>query len=170
MTKAALNFYCSSKFSPSAEMFVTVRDGGGVPDGDSVDDCGGVRRQFLSDVLSSFCSSATHQLFEGTANRMRPIFKQSLVNADLMTTVGKIIGHSILLDCQGFPYLSPACYYFMAGHPDRALSCIGADDAGERLRRVIVNVSREGRGLSTIHYQLNQPSLFKPTQRLVWIS
>ena len=33
-----------------------------------------------------------------------------------VSLVGKIVGHSIVMDCQGFPFLSPAFYYYMVGH------------------------------------------------------
>ena len=52
------------------------------------------------------------------------------------------LGHN--LDRQGFPYLSPAYYYLMAGHPDRVLGCLGSEDAGERLQRVISTVAKLG--------------------------
>ena len=98
----------------------------------------------LSEVLASFCVAGPNQLFEGPQTRMRPVFKQSLASSSVLTTVGKIIGHSIILDGKGFPYLSPAYYYLMAGHPDRALGCLGSEDAGERLQRVISTVAKLG--------------------------
>lgn len=71
---------------------------------------------------------------------MRPTLKQSSVYSGVLTTVGRMVGHSILLDGQGFPYLSPACYHYLAGHIDKAVSCLSEDDVGERIRHVVVKV------------------------------
>lgn len=40
-----------------------------------------------------------------------------------------MIGHSITLDYPGFPYLSPACYKYMIGNQDQALTLCRPDDA-----------------------------------------
>ncbi len=104
-------------------------------------DGGGVRKQFMSYVLATFRSSKTMPLFEGPADRVRPIFRQSSVSSGMLVVVGKIIGHSIVLDCQGFPFLSPACYFYMAGCVEKAIASVTVEDACERVQRVVVAVS-----------------------------
>ena len=58
----------------------------------------------------------------------------------MMTVVGKMVGHSIVMDCQGFPFFSPACYYYMAGHVDTAISVTSMVDADERIKHAISKV------------------------------
>lgn len=128
LTGVALQFYQGS-FDPRSQLFVEVI-------GSDVIDGGGVRRQFLYDVLANLSG----KLFEGQENRMRPILKQSSINSGILTAVGRMVGHSILLEGQGFPYLSPACYHYLTGHTDKALSCLSTEDVGERVRRVVTKV------------------------------
>lgn len=135
LARTALDFYKEGgSFSPKAEVRIDVTT-------EEVVDGGGVRRQFMSYVLATFRSSKTLRLFEGPADRVRPIFKQSSVLSGMLVAVGRIIGHSIVLDGQGFPFLSPACYFYMAGHVERALSLVGMEDACERVQQVARAVS-----------------------------
>ncbi len=130
MAKAALSFFQSDKFSSSAELRVEVlnRD---------VVDAGGVRRQFLAEVMAAFKSSA----FEGPPNRLRPMFKQSSISSGVLHALGKIIGQSIVLDTQGFPFLSPPCYWCVAGRMDIALAALDVQDAGDKVGKIVLNVS-----------------------------
>ena len=100
-------------------------------------DGGGVRRQFLSTVMAELRSS----LFEGPPGRLSPIFKQSSISSGALFTLGKIIGHSVILDSQGFPYLSPPCYFVMAGRWDMALKSLNVDDASYKVREAVLSVS-----------------------------
>lgn len=99
-----------------------------------------MRRQFFSDVFSYLSTSKTLRLFEGPDNRLRPVFRQSSLSSGMLTLLGKMVGHSILLDCQGFPFLSPACYYYMAGHTDTAISVTSMVDAGEHVKDAVSKV------------------------------
>ncbi len=134
LAEAAVTFYKSSKFSPRAEVCISIANQPAM-------DAGGVRRQFMSDVLSYFATSNSMQLFEGPTNRLRPIFRQSSISSGLLLLIGKMVGHSIVLDGQGFPCLSPACYYYMAGCMEKAISVISVADAGERVQQVVSRVS-----------------------------
>ena len=51
-----------------------------------------------------------------------------------------MIGHSIIQDGQGFPYLSAASYYFLAGQTDKALSLLSLEDVGEHTKQVVTKV------------------------------
>ena len=51
-----------------------------------------------------------------------------------------MVGHSIVMDMQGFPFLSPPCYYYMAGNVDLALSVTTEDDISERVKYVVSKV------------------------------
>lgn len=57
-----------------------------------------------------------------------------------MKLVGRMIGHSIILDHVGFPYLSPVCYNIMVGNCDRALLLCTPEDASERVQNVLNKV------------------------------
>lgn len=134
LAEEAIAFYKSTKFSPHAELRISIQNQPPV-------DVGGVRKQFVSDVFSFFTKSTSMQLFEGPGNRLRPIFKQTSISSGLLKLVGKMVGHNIVLDGQGFPFFSPACYFYMAGHTDRAVSVASLADAGERVQRVVSQVS-----------------------------
>lgn len=79
-------------------------------------------------------------LFDGPPNRRRPAFRISNLAAGMMKILGRAIGHSILLDHQGFPFLSSTCYSYMAGDYDQALLLCTPEDASERVQRVLKEV------------------------------
>ena len=54
-----------------------------------------------------------------------------------------MIAHSLLLDGQGFPYLSEYCYYYIqyiAGCYDQAVTCVTVDDVGVNVKSLIEKV------------------------------
>jgi len=59
-----------------------------------------------------------YNLFEGPPVKLQSVFKASILSSGVLSTVGTMIAHSLLLDSQGFPYLSEHCYYYIAGHCD----------------------------------------------------
>lgn len=100
LTKAALDFYQGvSSSRPRGQLVIDVVNGV---------DGGGVRRQFMGDVLANL----TGKLFEGEAGHLRPILKQSSVSSGILVTMGRVLGHSIILDGHGFPCLSKACFVY----------------------------------------------------------
>ncbi len=66
-------------------------------------------------------------IFEGLPNRFRPSFKATNLASGILKTIGTMIAHSLLMDGQGFPYLSEYCYYYIADRFDEAISCIGSE-------------------------------------------
>lgn len=134
LAEEAIAFYKSGKFSPHAEIRIVIGD-------QPPHDVGGVRKQFLSDVFDHFTTSTGMRLFEGPKNRLRPVFRQTSISSGLLSLFGTMVGHSIIMDGQGFPSLSPACYFYMAGHVDRAMSVTSMADAGERVQYVASRVS-----------------------------
>ena len=133
LAETAIAFYKGCRFSPNAEVRITIHNQAAV-------DTGGVRRQFFCDVFAYLSSSNSLRLFEGPENRLRPVFRHSSISSGMMTVVGKMVGHSIVMDCQGFPFFSPACYYYMAGHVDTAISVTSMVDADERIKHAISKV------------------------------
>ena len=115
------------KFDPEAEVRMSMMSQPAV-------DTGGVRRQVFAKVLKSVAFSDRLQLFEGPPDRRRPVFRISNLSAGMMKLLGKIVGHSIVLDHQGFPYLSPACYNYMVRNFDQALLLCIPEDASDRVQ------------------------------------
>ena len=58
----------------------------------------------------------------------------------LYKVLGAMIGHSISQDGVGFPFLSPACYYYMVGGDEIALEHISMNDIGADVASVITKV------------------------------
>lgn len=40
----------------------------------------------------------------------------------MLTTIGIMVAHSILLDGQGFPFIADYCYYYIAGCYNQAIT------------------------------------------------
>ena len=103
-------------------------------------DTGGLRRQVFSEVFENIAMSSTTAIFDGPQDRLRPAFKASSLSSGMLTTMGTMIGHSILMDRHGFPYFAEYCYYYMAGCMDKALTCITTDDVGDSVKALISEV------------------------------
>ena len=131
--EAAIAFYKGPRFGRHAGVRISVRHRPAI-------DTGGVRRQFFSEVFSNVASSEALGLFEGAPNCLRPAFRQSSISSGMLALLGTMVGHSIVLDCQGFPFLSPSNYYYMAGRHDKALSLVSLNDVSERVAYVITKV------------------------------
>ena len=66
-------------------------------------------------------------IFEGTSTGRRPAFRSSKLSSGLLKVVGKMVGHCYLMDVQGFPYLSKACFYYICDRVDKALTLLTVD-------------------------------------------
>ena len=135
LVESIFAFYKGPKFNCHCTLRVVLK-------GQPAIDTGGVRRQILSEVLKTVTFSTRLGLFEGPQDRRRPTFRISSLSSGVMKLLGRIIGHSIILDCQGFPYLSPACYSYMVGNFDQALLLCTPEDASERVQHTLKEVSK----------------------------
>ena len=133
LAEALVAFYKDCKFNGKAAIRVCIPN-------QPVIDTGGARRQLFAGVLATLAKSHKFGLFEGPPGRLRPVFKQSSISSGMLSILGKMIGHSIIMDTQGFPFLSPPCYYYMCGYPDKALSLIQREDVGEHVNHIITQV------------------------------
>lgn len=100
--EAALCHYKRKDFDPSAKLRVTITNEPAV-------DTGGVRRQFFSVAFRQLAYpslSTSRCIFEGSPFRLRPAYRASNLSSGVLKIVGMMIAHSLLLDGQGFPYLS----------------------------------------------------------------
>ena len=50
------------------------------------------------------------------------------LSSGLLILIGTMIGHSILMENQGFPYLSSAAYYYIIGKIEMVCSSITIND------------------------------------------
>ena len=136
-TEAAVAFYKNSKFNRHAGVRVSIR-------GQPAVDVGGVRRQFFFTVLQNLAhpreSASVFMFFEGNPRRLRPAYKASILSSGMLTTLGTMIAHSIILDGQGFPYLSDYCYYYIADCYDQALTSVTTDDVGANVKFIVEKV------------------------------
>ena len=133
-TESALAFYKQGKFVKSSGLRVSIR-------GQPAIDAGGVRRQFFAVVFSQLArTDLGFSVFEGFPSRLRPVFKASILSSGMLVTVGTMIAHSLILDGQGFPFLSEYCYYYIAGCYDQAVTCVTTDDVGANVKIVLDKV------------------------------
>ena len=93
-TEAAISFYKGTHFNPNGHVKICIR-------GQPAVDTGGVRRQFFAVVFD--CIAHSFGIFEGDSNYLRPAFRATSFSSGILTILGMMIGHSILLDGQGFP-------------------------------------------------------------------
>ena len=66
------------------------------------------------------------QAFNGPIQRLCPSYRANNLSSGLLTTIGMLVGHSFLLDCYGFLYLSECCCC--------SDTCITAEDVEEQVR------------------------------------
>ena len=128
----AFSFYKSSRFNPRRAINVIL-------EGQPAIDTGGVRRTFFTVVYEKVISGYL-DMFEGPPKRLRPAFKMSVLNSGILKILGQMIGHTLLMDGIGFPYLSPPCYYYMAGKWNTAITFITDEDVSSRVRHVLKQV------------------------------
>ena len=133
LVAAALVFYEDSKFVKNAPVRISMHHQPGI-------DTGGLRRQVFSEVFDNIAMSSTIAIFDGPQDRLRPAFKASNLSSGMLTTMGTMVGHSILMDRHGFPNFAEYCYYYMAGCMDKALTCISTDDVSDGVKTLISEV------------------------------
>ena len=104
-------------------------------------DTGGVRRQLYTFVFRSFAENSVIRLFDGPPNHLRPVYSAESRASDMFTVLGSMIGHSILQDGVGFPYLSPLCYWYIVSNDEsKALQYVSMDDVGLDVAQTIKQV------------------------------
>ena len=133
MVGTASAYYKNDRFNKAAYVKISMKRQPGI-------DTGGIRRQFFSTVLADIALSRSVKVFDGPIHRLRPSFRASNLSSGLLSTIGAMIGHSLLMDGYGFPYLSEYCYYYIAGYTDKAITCITTEDVGEQVKQVVEQV------------------------------
>jgi len=116
---AAFSFYKSFKFNPKSEMNVILEEQPAI-------DIGGVRRTFFQ-LYTRRWFQDTFNMFEGLCTHIHPTLKISVLNSGILKIFGQMIDNTLLMDGMGFPYFSPANYYYMAGKWNTAITYITED-------------------------------------------
>ena len=103
-------------------------------------DTGGVTRQFFTDVLAKFVRQDSFQLFMGHSERLRPAYSPQVL--PLMKILGTIIGHSLIHEGPGFPFLAPFVFWYVAtGSEQIALPYVSVHDLSPAAADVVTQVS-----------------------------
>ena len=109
--------------------------------GDVTIDTGGVRRQVYTQVYAEFAQNKHICLFDGAENCLRPAISAVARSSGMLKLLGKMLSHSICQDGIGFPYLSPACFWYLVGSEDMAIEHITLDDLPADTATLIVEVN-----------------------------
>ena len=103
----ALAFYKGNGFDASRPIRVYYN-------GQPAIDTGGVKRQFFTDMFEKFVTSPELKVFEGPPTQLLFSYNQQALSSGITKLLGKIVGHSILQGCGGFPYLAPSAYSYLS--------------------------------------------------------
>ena len=104
-------------------------------------DTGGVRRQVFTDVFQQFAENRHSKLFDGQPHSIRPRYTAESRSPGLFKALGRMIVHAVAQDGVGFPYLSRACFWYIAAGEDQALQFIELSDVGADVAHVVTQVS-----------------------------
>ena len=104
-------------------------------------DTGGVRRQVFTTVFSEFADNThNYALFEGPSSYIRPSYNSESRGSGIFKALGSMVGHSILQDGNGFPFLSKMCYWYIASGEEKALQFASLDDVGQDSANIVSKV------------------------------
>ena len=104
-----LQYYKSKEFDPKIPISVRFRGQPGV-------DSGGLLRQAFTTAFEAIAQNKVPglRLFTGQPNRLTPLYSSENLLTQIFETLGKMVGHSLIQDGPGFPYLAPAIYWYIA--------------------------------------------------------
>ena len=97
-----LCYYKSPNFNPAKPLRIVFV-------GQAAIDAGGPLRQFFSLISEKL----SQNLFEGNPIHLLLKIDTNTILCELFIVVGKIITHSIVHGCNGFPFLSKAAYHYI---------------------------------------------------------
>ena len=103
-------------------------------------DTGGVRREVFTEVFAVFAENKRLTLFQGPPTYLRPVNSIEALSSGIMKVLGQMIAHSIAMDGNGFPYLSPACFWYLVGGIDKALPFLDKNCISVAVCKVIEEV------------------------------
>lgn len=112
-----LQYYKSKDFDPKIPIVVRFRGQPGV-------DSGGLLRQAFTSAFDAISQNKVPglKLFTGQPCRLTPVYSSENLLTEIFEILGKMVGHSLIQDGLGFPYLAPAIYWYIAtGDLDEAV-------------------------------------------------
>ena len=95
----AVAFYKCPSFDPTRLLRVSF-------DNQLAIDTGGVLREFFSTVKEKFITEGVFPMFEGPREKLLFNYEPSCHAAEIPKILGKIIAHSLIHGCGGFPHLA----------------------------------------------------------------
>lgn len=113
-----LQYNKSNEFDPKIQLVMRFRGQPGV-------DSGGLLRQAFTSAFEAIAQNQVPglKLFTGPPNRLTPMYSSGNLLSSIFETLGKMIGHSLIQQGTGFPYLAPAIYCYIAtGDLNEAIS------------------------------------------------
>lgn len=127
-------FYKSMKLDVNNQLRIQIS-------GQPVIDVGGVRAQLYTAILDGFSQNKKIKLFEGPPRRLRPHCTAESRSSGLFKVLGTMVGHALLQDGIGFPFLSPLCFWYIADGEEKALQHLNIGDVGEDVSAFLTEVS-----------------------------
>ena len=132
LVEGALLYYKDPTFEPRTPILISHRDQPAM-------DTGGVTRKFFSDLLFHLAHQDTLQLFVGQPERLHPAYSPQVL--PLMKILGNIVGHSLLHEGPGFPFLAPYIFWYIAtGEEQAALPYVSIHDLSPQAASVVTQV------------------------------
>lgn len=105
-----------------------------------IDTCG-VRKHVYTSCFAEFVNNKHVRLFDGPPNSVSPCYSAEARCSGLFKIIlGTMVGHSILQDGIGFPYLSPAAYWYVALGEEKALEYVNITDVGRDTAYAVTKV------------------------------
>lgn len=105
-------------------------------------DAGGVRRQIYTTVLQQLSDNQYSPcLFQGKEFHLRPYYTASAMDTEIFKVLGCMVGHSIIQEGIGFPYLSPLCFWYIVAGKETAMQHFTDDDVSDGCNELIKSVS-----------------------------
>ena len=112
-----LQYFKSKEFDPKIPISVRFRGQPGL-------DSGGLLRQAFTSAFDTISQNKVPglKLFTGQPCRLTPVCSSENLLTEIFKILRKMIGHSLIQDGPGFPYLAPAIYWYIAtGDLDEAV-------------------------------------------------
>lgn len=129
----AVAFYKAPCFDPTRPLRISF-------DNQLAIDTGGVLHEFFSTVKKGLSLKGVFPMFEGPRERLLFNYEPSCHAAEIPKILGKIVAHSLVHGCGGFPHLAPSHYYFIAtGDIQKAAAYASVYDIYDAEKRVILN-------------------------------
>ena len=95
-------YYKSKDFDPETPLRIAFK-------GQDAIDAGGPLRQFFTLVVDRIAT----RFFEDGSTNLVPTINANTIISEIFVVVGKIIAHSIVHGCSGFPYLARVTYHYI---------------------------------------------------------